>query len=379
MVLRRRKDYIESSGAHPLPFNFTIPLNRGAADTPLNATSQIIIPHVSLVATPFTDGGGEIRTISTGKFQGRKAGGGARIHIYGSARYGSGYGVYNKKEWGWTYSVETGLNVSGRDLFFGYPPFHWGDSYSGGKEYSEIPNEDMPGMALIDDPYRAYPGPQYPNQYGYLMAKKGDQSWITVADAATINILWDVLLLPEDKGGCGVDRDRSRRGSPASGIKFTLGGSEDDGVRFLSISISMLQAPIEIYPWNVIQYYRASSVFLANSTYDNKFAHVASLNNTDYWAASPLNTTGVDLDFLKCLNTTIAAALPMVDPTLVVRSRLSPGQIAGVAIGSIIGGILLIGLAVWLFIRHRRARPKKGKGIPEIPSSQNSVHELMNT
>ncbi|CAG7848832.1 SubName: Full=Uncharacterized protein {ECO:0000313/EMBL:CCA68114.1} [Serendipita indica DSM 11827] len=363
MVLRRRKDYIESSGAHPLPFNFTIPLNRGAADTPLNATSQIIIPHVSLVATPFTDGGGEIRTISTGKFQGRKAGGGARIHIYGSARYGSGYGVYNKKEWGWTYSVETGLNVSGRDLFFGYPPFHWGDSYSGGKEYSEIPNEDMPGMALIDDPYRAYPGPQYPNQYGYLMAKKGDQSWITVADAATINILWDVLLLPEDKGGCGVDRDRSRRGSPASGIKFTLACFKRQSRYILGTLSSTIVLALS---------------FLANSTYDNKFAHVASLNNTDYWAASPLNTTGVDLDFLKCLNTTIAAALPMVDPTLVVRSRLSPGQIAGVAIGSIIGGILLIGLAVWLFIRHRRARPKKGKGIPEIPSSQNSVHELMN-
>ena len=377
--LKPRKDYIESSGADSTPIPLMVPLNRGAADTHLNATSQIVIPHLPLVATPFASGGGDQYTIPVGRFQNKKVGGGTRNQIYGSARYGSGYGRYTTDANGTSYEAELNLNIAGRDFPFGYPPISWGP-YGGGKEYEWFPAEDVPGVAFIDsiylDPYHA----NNPQNYGAMAANKGNQTWFIVADAATINILWEVLLLPEDKGGCNLDRDRSRKGTVGYGF-----GSDLDDERlwyFITTGISdPLRYPIELKPWNVVQYYRASSVILANNTYDNTFAHFASpnnitdgrLNNTDYWAASPLNTTGVDLDYLKCLNTTIAAAIPIINPNLVIRSRLAPGQIAGIAVGSVVGGLVLIALAVWLFIRHRRAHPNTVHGTAEVPPSESST------
>ena len=367
-TLKPRKDYIESSGADSPPISLVVPLNRGAADTRLDATSQIVIPHLPLVATPFSNGGGDEHTIPAGTFQHRKVGGGTRNQIYGSARYGSGYGRYTTGDNGRNYEADLTLNVAGRDFPFGYPPISWGE-YSGGDEYKWPPQDDVPGLAVNDNPYQHVYSSGSPRSYGGMAANKGDQSWIVVADAATINILWDVLLLPEDKGGCNLDRGLSSKGAVGFGP-----GSGDDRVWHIGTSdiTNPHRMPIHLRPWNVVQYYRASSVILANGTYDNKFAHVASLNNTDYWAASPLNTTGVDLEFLKCLNFTIAAAIPIIDPSLIVRSRLEPGQIAGIAVGSVVG-LLLLALAVWFFIRHRRARPNTVHGPAEAPPSESST------
>ena len=332
---------------------FSIPLNQGAAHASLNATRQIVIPHLLLAATPFADGGGNERIIPAGKFTDRRVGRGTRGEIYGSARFGSGYGHYIQTDNGWKYEPNMSLNVTGRDFHFGFPPIAWGN-YSGGHDYTSVKDEDLPGVAFVGPP-RRYPY-DIPARQGAIIARRNDQRWIFVADAATVNILWDVLRLPEEKGGCGLDG-----WSPKVNTVTVFDATQGPETHVSITQMDLVSPPYTFVldPWNVVQYYRGSSAFLANSSYDNEYAHPGS-NNTDYWKATPLNTTGLDLNFLNCLNTTIAAAIPIIDPTFIVRrpyvskDKLS-SQIAGIVLGSIVGVLLLVGLVSCLCIRRRRA------------------------
>jgi len=59
------------------------------------------------------------------------------------------------------------------------------------------------------------------------------------------------------------------------------------------------------------------------------------------------------MDFLDCLNATIAAVAPIVNPSLTIHQRLDPGQISGIVVGTV-AGVALILVAVWFFLRRRR-------------------------
>ncbi|CCA68116.1 hypothetical protein PIIN_01984 [Serendipita indica DSM 11827] len=331
----------------------SVPLNQGAAHASINATKEIAIPHLLLAATPFANGGGDEHIIPDGKFKNRRVGRGTRNEIYGSARYGSGYGHYTETDNGWKYEPDTAnFNVTGRDFHFGFPPISWGN-YSGGFDYFWVRRDDLPGAAFVGT-FRPYPYDE-PSQQGAIIAKKNDQTWIFVADAATVNILFDVLRLPEQQGGCALDESSAKVTTRVS--YDPLNPDPESNVSIFQQDIPIPPYIFHLQPWNVVQYYRGSSAFLANSSYDNEYAHQRS-NNTDYWKATPLNTTGLDSAFLNCLNTTIAATIPIIDPTFVVRApkgKLSSGQIAGIAVGSVMGALLLVGFLVWLFIRRRRA------------------------
>ena len=152
----------------------------------------------------------------------------------------------------------------------------------------------------------------------------------------------------------------------------------DEPIGITEMDVRIYPFHFYLLPWNVVQYYRESSVFLATTSYDNEYAHTGS-NNTDYWKATPLNTTGGELALLNCLNKTIAASIPIIDPTVVVlppyapKDRLSSGQIAGIVVGSVVGVLLLVGLVIWLYIRRRQAHEynavSEGVATPADPRS----------
>jgi hypothetical protein len=104
---------------------------------------------------------------------------------------------------------------------------------------------------------------------------------------------------------------------------------------------------------NVIQWYRSSSFALAYAGYNNSYA-VAPLNETGTlgWNdTAPLPTQQVNSAFLRCINNTITAALPILDAED-NKKKLSPGAIAGIVIGSVVGAFALIGLAAFLWLRY---------------------------
>ncbi|KAG8840482.1 hypothetical protein FRB91_006041 [Serendipita sp. 411] len=190
---------------------------------------------------------------------------------------------------------------------------------------------------------------------GWIARKNEDDRsrFDIIGDAATLNIIADVLTLPTDTGGCGAD------GIYVQPIMYTsLANPNDTGadtVPNLAMSEGTIMAfTIALHPWNIIQYWRGSSVAIGNSTYNNAFAR-PNATNQDYWAASPLDLTGVDPDWFNCLNRTIAAVIPIVDPTLVIRNRKTPGQIAGIVVGVVVP-VLLIVAAVFWFLRRRKAK-----------------------
>jgi hypothetical protein len=322
-----------------------VPLNN-ASSSNQNLVSEFQIPYTSLVASSFAYGGGSGETINGGIFTGRKSGRGTRNEIYGSARYGSGYGTYSVVEGGkMEYTPDLTLNVSGRDFPHGFPPLAF-RNYSGGDEYIGGQFSDYPGVTPSDlDGFNSV--------QKLLIAQKDSQVWFIVADGETVDVLSQVLRLPVSQGGCGSSPYGPEIVMEATGVaSYSTAVSSDNYTGSYLPDGKAWAFPIPVYPWNVLQYYRGSSVALGSYVYNNTYAHDGN-NNTDYWAMSQLNTTGVDLEYLNCLNTTIAAVVPIVNPDLIVHQRLNPGQISGIVIGAV-AGVALILVAVWYFLRRRR-------------------------
>lgn len=81
------------------------------------------------------------------------------------------------------------------------------------------------------------------------------------------------------------------------------------------------------------------------------------MNNTngDYWGRTPFNLTSVvgGQDFLDCLNHTVAAAIPIVNPSLTYQpfSGPSTGQKVGIGLG-VTAAVLLLVLVAWVIWRR---------------------------
>lgn len=80
----------------------------------------------------------------------------------------------------------------------------------------------------------------------------------------------------------------------------------------------------------VIQYYRASSFVLSLDGYNNTGTYIPR-NKTRSIVTTPLPTT-LNTTFLTCINSTIAASVPLVDYQ---RKRLTVGAIAGIVVGAL--------------------------------------------
>ena len=356
--LVRREEYIDNTGSNLQNVTITVPLNNAGANNqswikPSKFDINLRIPYTPLIATAFSTGGGSSQTINGGDFAGRKSGGGTRNEIYGTARYGSGYGRYTSSGDGTVqYEPTLALDVSGRDFPHGFPPISFGN-YSGGGDYYMKDGSNYPGIEDLgsDDGWDRSAHPT-----AGLQLRKDKYTWILLADATTLKIVAAVLALPEAQGGCNypylLPQPMGHRSSDANVTavdKDTIGYGTDlafeDGIR-----------EYYIYPWNIMQFYRGSSVALGSKAYTNTFA-LNGNNNTNYLASSPLNTTDIVMDFFNCLNQTIAASIPIVNPQLIVRSRLTGGQIAGIVVGSV-AGVVLILAALWFWYRKRQTTKK---------------------
>ncbi|PVF95886.1 hypothetical protein CPB86DRAFT_787561 [Serendipita vermifera] len=366
--LHRRGISIEDSGLNSqntpsMNVVTTVPLNNGASSNSTIVANNIVIPHTTLAARPFALGGGDGQTITAGRFQGQVAGRGTRNEIYGSARYGSGFGKYTKTESGtYTYEPDLSLNMAGRNEFpHGFPPISWGN-YSGSivPAYEDISSDgDYPGITSA--PFAPFESHEGETRLQAILARRGEQQWFIAADGATMKVLNEVLVLPRSQGGCEIEPTLPVSLATSHAANTIPRQIQEDLISYLS-SMGLIPLQLyEIYPWNVLQYYRGCSVMLGSRDYDNTFAHGNNLNDTNYWASTPLNRTGVDMEFLQCLNTTIAAAVPIIDPSLVAKNKpkFQPGAIAGIVIGSVAGVVFLLVAAWFLYRRHHNRNDKR--------------------
>lgn len=217
----------------------------------------------------WSGGGGSIDPLpsnSNNLFAGRLYGGGDRWTIYGTRAFGSGY----------PYGVNDTSTVAGRPFPYGTWPISWGGNYAGSDEYTgRVADIQRPGGRLVY-----------------------------------------IELISTDKRWNNTDEER-----------YCLIGDLDSVV---SITASMVDwchaapkwpsafAPMannSLRPENVLQYYRSSSFALAFKGYNNSFA-LPPLNastNLFHEQSSPLPDIPQYSPFLKCINETIANALPILD------------------------------------------------------------------
>ncbi|KAG6865502.1 hypothetical protein C0991_002101, partial [Blastosporella zonata] len=215
-------------------------------------------------ATSFGAGGGKSITISAGQlFAGRTSGGGTRAEVFGTSQYGSGY------------PGTSGRGVSNRGFPFVFWPLAWGGvggfgagSYLHTSEYGRPDNSSRPGGPLVTA--------------SFVSSSASNTTYRLLADNATA-----VSLIPNIQASCSSNLNNSTS-------SFVVIPYND--------SLSALPQPEQ-----TVQYYRASTVALTLDGYNNTAVFEA-----DGTPNVPLPTS-IDTTLLACLNTTIGAAVPLVD------------------------------------------------------------------
>ena len=227
---------------------------------------------------------------SNNLFAGTLYGGGDRWTIYGTRAFGSGY----------PYGVNDTSTVAGRPFPYGTWPIYWGGNYAGSDEYSgKVADIQRPGGRLVN-----------------------------------------VELISTDKRWNNTDEER-----------YHLIGDLDSVVSIIASMVDWCHtvpkwpsafAPLannSLRPENVVQYYRSSSFALAFKGYNNSFA-LPPLNtstNLFHEQSSPLPDIVRYSPFLKCINETIASALPILDGW-----DLPGAWTVAAKIGLIMGDIFLV-------------------------------------
>lgn len=118
-------------------------------------------------------------------------------------------------------------------------------------------------------------------------------------------------------------------------------------------------------PEQVIQYYRASSFALSLDGYNNTAALSSNMPASNSSAPVPLSQdtplpSGLNTTFLQCLNTTIAASVPLVDNP---SHKLPAGEIVQLVFYGIAGLFILAGLAFQLKECYKKRKERKAKSV----------------
>ncbi|PVF99461.1 hypothetical protein CPB86DRAFT_783578 [Serendipita vermifera] len=316
------------------------------------------VPVVTRTTTTSTPTPTENITPNPSAYQNGRVGGGIRDYIYGSSRWGSGVFIPSNGTLGnasWTPSEYPPQSSWPKP--YGFWPIYWGEG---------VPNEYKDSFVYKSSRFR--PGGA---QNLILASTAGIPSyrpqWYIIGDAYTIEGLNSILSLPMKKGGCGMyDENPIYTFDPLQ--------ISPNGTRTLIPADGgpLPRQNFTISPESAVQYYRGSSVVLGTPPYVNAYA-LNHNKNTSYWGITPWNITdlfpsffnfsdpvyeGVDIaerydieiSFLKCLNTTIAGAIPIIDPNYtppVVPESSSPGKkVPGQWIGLGIGlgfALLILG------------------------------------
>ncbi|PVF99463.1 hypothetical protein CPB86DRAFT_285952 [Serendipita vermifera] len=288
----------------------------------------------SLTSTPTED-----VTPNPSLYQDRFVGGGPRNNIYGTSRWGSGLGnVAQDASGSYTWVPSLSLQGSIPSYPFGFWPIYRGN----------IPNYYPDSIPFKSARFR--PG----GRQLLVIASTGQSSnrsyYYIISDKYTIKDPNKVLKLPVDAGGCDMyDENPIYCFDPETlapnGTHILVPVDEQTGRR----------TNFTLSPESAIQYYRGSSVVLGTPGFVNAYG-LNHNNNTDYWNSTHYDVidiftayfTGVGSDaseryesetsFLDCLNKTIAAAVPIIDPALTGTSfgsnakELTPGEIANIVI-----------------------------------------------
>ncbi|KAF7288589.1 hypothetical protein MIND_01425500 [Mycena indigotica] len=224
---------------------------------------RVVVSGKSRSASTSSFGGGKPFMIPSGQlFAGRSAGGGTRGQVFGTRAYGSGYpGVYSR-------------GVGGRGFPFYFWPLAWGTSaglgfgagaaYMHTDEYGEPTNSSRPGGVMASLPFTS---------------NSSSSTFHLVADNTTLS-----SLLAPITTNCS-----SFLASPSANTTLSPFNSS------------------ALFPEQVVQYFRASSVALTLDGYNNSAVFAAENSTSD--TALP---AGTDLALLACLNATIGQAVPLV-------------------------------------------------------------------
>ncbi|KAG8813670.1 hypothetical protein FRC17_001468, partial [Serendipita sp. 399] len=327
------------------------------------------------VANFFSRGGGKAIVLGAGAyFVGRKIGGGLREQVVGSPRYASGY-PYTSGD-----VMKSG--VSGQPFPFGFWPVYWGyhgygGEYIGGEGHppNTTVTDQRPGGELVYVQLSPVKGSNFDITY---MHPELNDTYYMIGDRASVEAVMSLLTDPPlgasasggGPFGCAAQQKPiipfitiNPDGSPilypnitatnttttnnnttTTGTNSTIIPSGNTTTNSTTISTTNTTTlPIRFE--NVMTWYRASSFALAYENYTNAYA-LAPLNETTdvgWDHATPLPYHQTVSGFLSCVNKTIMAALPILDPE---ERALSPGEIAGIVIGSVCGALLL-GIGAW--------------------------------
>ncbi|KAG8753721.1 hypothetical protein FRC14_005777 [Serendipita sp. 396] len=258
----------------------------------------------SNTVSSWSDGGGSRTKINengtdlSNPFAGREYAGGGRWDILGTTAYGSGY----------PYGATDVKTIKGRPFPHAMWPISWGPGYLGGEEYW---GDDIdllrPGGAVGTINILTKDTSKWPNV-------GSDEVYTMIGDKESLTFMISDLV-------------RVCHAAPATPRKFdpTTNATNSTQPR----------------PENVVQYYRSSSFALAYPKYNNTFA-LPSSNLTTNHGSVPLPGSIINSPFLRCVNDTIRASLPLMDAFQKPKKKLSPGAIAGIVIGSVAGAILLL-------------------------------------
>ena len=264
----------------------------------------------------WSDGGGPISQLEgdTGNpFAGRNFGSGNRQTIYGSRAYGSGYP-------NWSHPVPDPATVAGRGFPYGVWPIYWAGNYAESAEYGLVTAKLFrPGGELVQAPLRPTPAS------GNYSTVEEETYWLIGDQASMFSMLTNMV------DWCHAEPNWPELFEPANNAIGVAGNNTNQGVKF--------------HPGNVLQYYRASSFALAHPKYNNTYAHPP-LNTSTLFThdqSTPLNDVMKFSAWLKCINKTVADALPILDAPPATSSGLDGGTIAGI----VLAGIIAFGIFVF--------------------------------
>ena len=288
----------------------------------------------------WSGGGGPIWQLDadTGSpFAGRDYGSGDRKTIYGSRAYGSGYPD-------WSYPVPDSATVAGRGFPYGVWPIYWAGNYAGSAEYGLATAELFrPGGELVQAPLRPTPAS------GNYSTVEEETLWLIGDQSSILSMLTNMV------DWCQAEPIWPELFEPANDAIGVAGNNTNQGVKF--------------HPGNVLQYYRASTFALAHPAYNNSYAHPP-LNTSTLFThdqSTPLNDVMKYSTWLKCINETIANALPILDAPPTTSPVLDAGTIAGTVFAGIMGfglfGVFVLVMCAWMYGIYermiRRIRQKK--------------------
>ncbi|CAG7852987.1 SubName: Full=Uncharacterized protein {ECO:0000313/EMBL:CCA72724.1} [Serendipita indica DSM 11827] len=318
--------------------NITVPFNNTAYT--LHSVERSLVEtlwrgpgsdRISVYTWTFAAGGGVPKSapgngganVTTSTVDAFTYGGATRQFIYGSARWGSGFGVLvedSKAElpfangYGYRWAPWTSLEMDELHYPFGFWPLSWGRGYSTSGKWR-------------DDDWR--PG----NTQVVALLKSSDTSkveWWAMGDSQSMEELLKVLSLPTEKGGCGISGN-----TPV----YKFDPEENNVLHDVSTSSTAVRTNVSITPMTAVQYYRGSSFALGLlGHYDPSSEPNVAAASDGYWARAlidypaALNRTGSVLEngnatayqelareqdsFLQCLNGTIAGTIPIYDSSI---------------------------------------------------------------